>query len=137
MAHTAASKESFMAPHPGSQAMPRWDTGELVDAPRFNWRNLAAMIGPGLVMGGSAIGGGEWLTGPLVTARFGGALLWLATLSILGQVLYNIEISRYTLDRKSTRLNSSHLVISYAVFCLKKKKNNISHQQHTPLTHAT
>ena len=27
------------------------------------------------------------------------------------------------LDRKSTRLNSSHVVISYAVFCLKKKKN--------------
>src|SRR2546426_11875252 len=31
-------------------------------------------------------------------------------------------------DRKSTRLNSSHLVISYAVFCLKKKKKN----QHMP-----
>src|SRR5437899_6377632 len=29
------------------------------------------------------------------------------------------------LDRKSTRLNSSHLGISYAVFCLKKKKNKI------------
>src|SRR2546426_6324678 len=29
------------------------------------------------------------------------------------------------LDRKSTRLNSSHLVISYAVFCLKKKKKNL------------
>src|SRR2546426_4875228 len=28
-------------------------------------------------------------------------------------------------DRKSTRLNSSHLVISYAVFCLKKKKTKI------------
>src|SRR5256885_3061506 len=28
------------------------------------------------------------------------------------------------LDRKSTRLNSSHLVISYAVFCLKKKNSN-------------
>src|SRR5438552_9075588 len=27
-------------------------------------------------------------------------------------------------DRKSTRLNSSHQIISYAVFCLKKKKNN-------------
>src|SRR5690625_3822811 len=27
-------------------------------------------------------------------------------------------------DRKSTRLNSSHVAISYAVFCLKKKKNN-------------
>src|SRR3989454_9354953 len=30
-------------------------------------------------------------------------------------------------DRKSTRLNSSHLVISYAVFCLKKKKNKRTH----------
>src|SRR5258708_35930045 len=29
------------------------------------------------------------------------------------------------LDRKSTRLNSSHQIISYAVFCLKKKKNDI------------
>src|SRR5690606_42085216 len=28
------------------------------------------------------------------------------------------------IDRKSTRLNSSHVKISYAVFCLKKKKNN-------------
>src|SRR5256885_3513099 len=31
-------------------------------------------------------------------------------------------VFRFHLDRKSTRLNSSHLVISYAVFCLKKKK---------------
>src|SRR2546426_5876483 len=34
-----------------------------------------------------------------------------------------ILASELGLDRKSTRLNSSHLVISYAVFCLKKKKN--------------
>src|SRR5256885_15214104 len=34
----------------------------------------------------------------------------------------NASASRTSLDRKSTRLNSSHLVISYAVFCLKKKK---------------
>src|SRR5256885_1693855 len=34
-------------------------------------------------------------------------------------------------DRKSTRLNSSHLVISYAVFCLKKKKKTHTHT-HTP-----
>src|SRR6202030_4546022 len=32
-------------------------------------------------------------------------------------------VTREKGDRKSTRLNSSHLVISYAVFCLKKKKN--------------
>src|SRR5438132_6831884 len=34
-------------------------------------------------------------------------------------------------DRKSTRLNSSHTVISYAVFCLKKKTNSTGHTSHT------
>src|SRR3989442_7735628 len=33
----------------------------------------------------------------------------------------------WTRDRKSTRLNSSHVRISYAVFCLKKKKQQPSH----------
>src|SRR2546427_4597617 len=39
-------------------------------------------------------------------------------------------------DRKSTRLNSSHSQISYAVFCLKKKKNNLcsSARDRGPLT---
>ncbi len=77
--------------------MPRWDGGELPDAPVFRLRNWTALIGPSMVMAAAAIGGGEWLTGPLVTAKYGGALLWLSTLSILGQVVYNIEISRYTL----------------------------------------
>src|SRR3712207_7507245 len=35
---------------------------------------------------------------------------------------FGIDNSRRTKDRKSTRLNSSHANISYAVFCLKKKK---------------
>ncbi|MAV33898.1 MAG: hypothetical protein CMJ59_00435 [Planctomycetaceae bacterium] len=87
----------YEAPHIGSKAMPRWNTGELIEAPKFTSRNWFALLGPGLIMGGSAIGGGEWLVGPKVTAVYGGSLLWLATLSVLGQVLYNIEISRYTL----------------------------------------
>jgi hypothetical protein len=87
----------FAAPHPGSPEMPRWDTGELTDAPRFTWKNWFAMLGPGLVLGGASIGGGEWLLGPKVTALYGGSLLWLTTLSVLAQVIYNIEISRYTL----------------------------------------
>src|SRR5258708_16988730 len=35
-----------------------------------------------------------------------------------------------TVDRKSTRLNSSHQIISYAVFCLKKKKTNAIEWRH-------
>src|SRR3989442_6564541 len=38
-------------------------------------------------------------------------------------------------DRKSTRLNSSHVRISYAVFCLKKKKNCGEPKRATPLRH--
>src|SRR2546426_4261060 len=37
-------------------------------------------------------------------------------------------------DRKSTRLNSSHLVISYAVFCLKKKKKNMYNKRTDSVT---
>src|SRR5436190_3072903 len=40
-------------------------------------------------------------------------------------------IKNYLRDRKSTRLNSSHTVISYAVFCLKKKKTNEKNNKHT------
>src|SRR5436853_2996604 len=36
-----------------------------------------------------------------------------------------VAIFKLAIDRKSTRLNSSHLGISYAVFCLKKKKEKI------------
>src|SRR6266446_9861718 len=65
-----------------------------------SFRVIDTHAGAGLydLTGDEARRGGEWLTGiaRLMQAR----------------------------DRKSTRLNSSHLVISYAVFCLKKKKKN-------------
>src|SRR5438874_7645662 len=41
----------------------------------------------------------------------------------------------YYIDRKSTRLNSSHVEISYAVFCLKKKKHSMLEPSLTPAVH--
>src|SRR5690348_17891313 len=41
------------------------------------------------------------------------------------EIAAELQVRDHSLDRKSTRLNSSHPSISYAVFCLKKKKNNI------------
>src|SRR5690606_41920601 len=73
---------------------------------------------------------------------FGAAYFWYrsATLRVLydpakddGSAGILIEDSgkRYDfLDRKSTRLNSSHVKISYAVFCLKKKKKKYKHKRH-------
>src|SRR2546422_7730785 len=46
--------------------------------------------------------------------------------AVLGQ-LVEVSVRR---DRKSTRLNSSHGYISYAVFCLKKKKTNTNRYDH-------
>src|SRR5439155_20482188 len=47
---------------------------------------------------------------------------YLENLSIVTAVHLHRDLK---IDRKSTRLNSSHVAISYAVFCLKKKKNRI------------
>src|SRR2546422_3611571 len=43
--------------------------------------------------------------------------------TVVRATLYNGDSILFLADRKSTRLNSSHGYISYAVFCLKKKKN--------------
>src|SRR2546426_9315437 len=51
---------------------------------------------------------------------FSSGLFLAQGLLVVGALCYFMHVS--VEDRKSTRLNSSHLVISYAVFCLKKKK---------------
>src|SRR5437870_13062269 len=44
------------------------------------------------------------------------------TKGLVSYSLHGFPVRRLLADRKSTRLNSSHVAISYAVFCLKKKK---------------
>src|SRR5260221_10205136 len=77
--------------------------------------------------------------------RPGQTLVIRGATSALGQAALNIAVQENSrviatsrnpdrniqrrLDRKSTRLNSSHTVISYAVFCLKKKKTNIKRRR--------
>src|SRR2546429_3178502 len=53
-----------------------------------------------------------------------------------GGIASEVEVqqARTQLDRKSTRLNSSHGYISYAVFCLKKKKTTIIPSRHDRIT---
>src|SRR5256885_7469964 len=70
---------------------------------------------------------------------YNAAAIPLAVLGFLSPVLCAAAMGLS--DRKSTRLNSSHLVISYAVFCLKKKKkraiyscSHTSTPHHTPIT---
>jgi hypothetical protein len=77
--------------------LPPWDVAELPEPLPIQLRHWTRMIGPAIVMMGIQIGGGEWLLGPEVTAKYGGGLMWLATVSILLQVFYNMECGRYAL----------------------------------------
>lgn len=77
--------------------LPTWDVAELPEPAPLGLRNLSGFIGPGIVMCGIQIGGGEWLFGPAITARYGGGLMWIATVAIVVQAFYNIECGRYAL----------------------------------------
>lgn len=74
--------------------LPAWEVDELPDPPSMRW-GLKDVIGPGFMMVGAAIGGGEWLMGPTVATKFGGSIMWLAFLSIGLQLIYNVEVIRY------------------------------------------
>src|SRR5437870_9873284 len=53
------------------------------------------------------------------------------TLEVAKAVAAATTAGATSIDRKSTRLNSSHVAISYAVFCLKKKKKTEKSKQHS------
>src|SRR2546426_3774178 len=57
-----------------------------------------------------------------MTELYEGTLSNIEEGEIVKSKVLRVTDTAVILDRKSTRLNSSHLVISYAVFCLKKKK---------------
>jgi len=90
---------------PADEAAPRatvpaghlspWDIGELPHPPAGGWRRWMSLLGPGVLLAGASIGSGEWLSGPAVSAQYGGTLLWVATLSIVAQVFCNLEMMRY------------------------------------------
>ncbi len=86
-------------PDPGM--LPAWGVGELPDPPPFGMLRALREIGPGVILVGAAVGSGEWLLGPALTAKYAGALLWVATVSIILQSCLNQEVSRYTLATAS------------------------------------
>src|SRR2546426_7000438 len=95
-------------------------------------RRLRSWLATGEPVGISAVSWVEFLCGPahagdveLAIRIVGEPLPFLGDDGPLSARLFNLGGRRRGSlgeDRKSTRLNSSHLVISYAVFCLKKKK---------------
>ena len=77
--------------------LPAWGDAELPEPRRLGLKNMAGFIGPGIVMCGVQLAGGEWLLGAEITAKYGGGLMWIALVSIIGQMFYNMECGRYAL----------------------------------------
>ena len=58
---------------------------------------LLGIIGPGAIILGTSIGSGEWLFGPAAFVKYGMSLLWVTTVAVILQTIFNTELMRYTL----------------------------------------
>ena len=73
-----------------------WTRAELPPPPSPRGFGWLAVCGPGVIVLGLSIGSGEFLLGPAVFVRYGLALLWISTVAIVLQTIFNMEVMRYT-----------------------------------------
>lgn len=78
-------------------ALPPWRVADLPEPLPLSFGNILRTIGPGAILLAGAIGGGEWIIGPLMAVTYGPSILWVATAGIFLQTIFNLEGIRYTL----------------------------------------
>jgi hypothetical protein len=74
-----------------------WRHAELPVPPTPRGLGWASAVGPGVIVLGASIGGGEFLLGPTVFVRHGLTLLWVTTVAVFFQTVFNTELMRYTI----------------------------------------
>jgi hypothetical protein len=90
-----AAEQSDAFIDPG--CLPGWSAADLPDPLPFSFRNAIKTIGPGAILLAASIGGGEWIVGPLTAIKHGVGILWIASVAIVLQMLFNLEAVRYTM----------------------------------------
>lgn len=85
------------APGADHGCLPRWQVADLPQPRPFTTRNVVRTIGPGAILLAASIGGGEWIAGPMAVVAYGPGILWIATVGILLQMVFNLESVRYAL----------------------------------------
>ncbi len=75
--------------------------GDLPDMNKSFWR----MLGPGAIMVGMAVGSGELVLWPWITARFGAVMAWAPMVAVFLQVWINLEIGRWAIATGETALS--------------------------------
>jgi len=94
-----SSKEEFkLGEGPALEVVDRLPTPEEVfKVPKLTgWRLFTTVLGPSFMALGGALGSGEWLMGPTLSARYGLYLFWLVWVGVILQTIYNIAFARIT-----------------------------------------
>jgi hypothetical protein len=92
---SAVARQVAIAPEARSGLDP-WTPAELPPPPTPTGLGWLAVVGPGVIVLGASIGGGEFLLGPAVFVRHGLSLLWVTGIAVLLQTVFNTELMRYT-----------------------------------------
>jgi len=74
-----------------------WNRAELPAPPMPKGLGWMGVVGPGVIVLGMSIGSGEFLLGPAAFVNYGFALLWITTVAVFLQTMFNFEVMRYTL----------------------------------------
>jgi Mn2+/Fe2+ NRAMP family transporter len=74
-----------------------WHRANMPVPPAPTGLGWLGVVGPGVIVLGSAIGSGEFLLGPAVFVRYGLSLLWITVVATVLQTIFNTEVMRYTL----------------------------------------
>jgi hypothetical protein len=95
VSRSAVVREITVAPEARTGLDP-WVRAELPVPPEPKGLGWAGIVGPGVIVLGVSIGGGEFLLGPAAFVRYGLSLLWVTAVSVFFQTVFNTELMRYT-----------------------------------------
>jgi hypothetical protein len=83
--------------HVKTSGLDPWTPAELPPPPMPHGLGWLRVVGPGVIVLGVSIGGGEFLLGPAAFVRYGLSLLWVVPVAVVLQTFFNTEVMRYTL----------------------------------------
>ena len=122
----AVTEKPASLPIEARSGLAPWALAELPEPPKPRGLGWLSVVGPGVIVLGLSIGSGEFLLGPAVFVRHGLTLLWVTTIAIVLQTIFNVEVMRYTLATGEpvftgfmrTRPSSTFWAIVYTVLYL-------------------
>ena len=91
------SSPSSAIPPEARSGLAAWVPAELPPPPMPRGLGWAGVVGPGIIVLGLSIGSGEFLLGPAAFVKHGLTLLWVTTVAVFLQTVFNTEVMRYTL----------------------------------------